>query len=215
MTKRRPISKRLRFEILNRDGFRCQYCGANADAAGLHIDHIIPVARGGTNAKWNLLTACQPCNSGKSDSEMNRVTVAEWVVTAKNYKFSYERGYPEMFIEYEFCSLPQFRAVPISIYADRHNPELLTEIAQLTKGAILRQSESYRVWHELRSPAMQNYLDFGSYDEDSGYGPLLGFFSYAWDLVDQHDDPRECRLLEALDLGPVAALTWEQGGDHA
>lgn len=215
MTKRKPISKRLRFEVLNRDGFRCQYCGASADEAGLHIDHIIPVARGGTNAKWNLLTACQPCNSGKSDSEMNRVTVAEWMVTAMSYKFSYERGYPEMLIEYEFRSLPQFRATPISIYADRHGPELIAEIAQLTKGAILRQGETYRIWHELRSPVLETYLDFGSYDGAGDYGPLLGFFSNVEDMVAHKEDPREYRLLEALDLGPVSLLTWAQEASHA
>lgn len=64
---RKPISKRLRFEIFKRDGFQCQYCGATPPGALLHCDHIEPVSRGGTNDTDNLITACQSCNLGKSD----------------------------------------------------------------------------------------------------------------------------------------------------
>jgi hypothetical protein len=65
--KRESISKRTRFEIFKRDAFMCQYCGAGAPDAVLHIEHIIPVSRGGTSHISNLTTACQKCNSGKSD----------------------------------------------------------------------------------------------------------------------------------------------------
>lgn len=64
---RKPISKRLRFEIFKRDGFKCKYCGATNDASQLHVDHVIPVSRGGSNDPLNLVTACILCNSGKSD----------------------------------------------------------------------------------------------------------------------------------------------------
>lgn len=63
---RKSISKSLRFDVLNRDGFKCRYCGATSDMATLHIDHVLPVALGGTNDFDNLVTACAPCNLGKS-----------------------------------------------------------------------------------------------------------------------------------------------------
>lgn len=63
---RRPISKKLRFAVLSRDGFRCRYCGAGPEEQVLHIDHRVPVALGGTNDIDNLVTACLPCNLGKS-----------------------------------------------------------------------------------------------------------------------------------------------------
>lgn len=56
------IGKRRRFLVLERDGFRCRYCG---HAGELHVDHVVPVSRGGTNAIDNLVTACEPCNIGK------------------------------------------------------------------------------------------------------------------------------------------------------
>lgn len=58
---------RLRFDVLERDGFTCQYCGAKAPDAQLEVDHIVPVVRGGTNDPDNLRTACVGCNRGKGD----------------------------------------------------------------------------------------------------------------------------------------------------
>lgn len=65
--KRKSLSKKLRFEILKRDNFTCQYCGRAAPEVKLHVDHIKPVAKGGTNHHANLIAACIDCNYGKSD----------------------------------------------------------------------------------------------------------------------------------------------------
>lgn len=64
--RRAPISKRLRFEIFKRDGFRCVYCGATPVSSPLHVDHVEPVAAGGESGPENLVTACASCNLGKS-----------------------------------------------------------------------------------------------------------------------------------------------------
>jgi len=61
------IPKRMRFEVFKRDGFECVYCGATPPNVILHCDHINPVSRGGETSIDNLVTACQPCNSGKSN----------------------------------------------------------------------------------------------------------------------------------------------------
>lgn len=71
MTKRKGISKRVRFEVLKRDAFTCQYCGKVAPDVILHIDHIKPVSKGGNNGILNLVTSCQSCNSGKSNIELS------------------------------------------------------------------------------------------------------------------------------------------------
>lgn len=68
---RKAISKALRFEVFKRDSFKCQYCGAEAPSVLLHIDHIKPVAGGGTNELTNLITACMPCNLGKRDVSLD------------------------------------------------------------------------------------------------------------------------------------------------
>ena len=61
------LSKRTRFRVLTRDRFTCRYCGRSAPAVVLHIDHIHPASRGGSNDESNLVTACVDCNGSKSD----------------------------------------------------------------------------------------------------------------------------------------------------
>ena len=64
----------LRFRILERDGFRCQYCGRSPkddNSVVLHIDHIFPVSKGGTDKESNLITSCKECNLGKKDKILN------------------------------------------------------------------------------------------------------------------------------------------------
>lgn len=60
------ISKRIRFEVLKRDNYTCRYCGAKAPNAVLHVDHVMPVALGGSDKPENLVTACRDCNAGKA-----------------------------------------------------------------------------------------------------------------------------------------------------
>lgn len=60
------VSRRLRFEILRRDGHTCRYCGAKAPDVALTVDHVIPVALGGGDEPSNLIAACRDCNAGKT-----------------------------------------------------------------------------------------------------------------------------------------------------
>jgi hypothetical protein len=71
------VSKRLRYEVLRRDNHTCRYCGRAAPDVPLRIDHVIPVALGGTDEPTNLVTACQDCNSGKSSSSPDEPLVAD------------------------------------------------------------------------------------------------------------------------------------------
>lgn len=70
------VSKRLRYEILRRDSHTCRYCGASAPDAPLRVDHVTPVALGGTDTPDNLVTSCEPCNSGKSSASPDAHHVA-------------------------------------------------------------------------------------------------------------------------------------------
>lgn len=76
-TKRKPLSKKIRFEVFKRDSFTCQYCGNKAPDVVLHIDHIKPVSKGGTNALLNLVTSCRECNQGKSNRKLNDKSAIE------------------------------------------------------------------------------------------------------------------------------------------
>lgn len=61
------ISKKTRTQVLERDGFRCKFCGATAEQSQIQVDHITPKSKGGTDSLNNLATLCLDCNQEKSD----------------------------------------------------------------------------------------------------------------------------------------------------
>lgn len=72
----RTISPQLRNEILERNGFTCQLCGAGAGdpdpfnpsrKVRLHVDHIKPISQGGSDDKTNLRVLCSACNQGRAN----------------------------------------------------------------------------------------------------------------------------------------------------
>jgi 5-methylcytosine-specific restriction endonuclease McrA len=70
--ERFDVSDSLRYNIMARDKFRCVICGASSvDGVQLHIDHIIPISKGGKSVPDNLRTLCERCNIGKSDKIEN------------------------------------------------------------------------------------------------------------------------------------------------
>lgn len=68
--QRRPIGPRLRYDVLRADAFRCVLCGMSAaNGTTLHVDHIVPVSKGGTNDRDNLRALCAECNVGRGARE--------------------------------------------------------------------------------------------------------------------------------------------------
>lgn len=72
--RRRSIQVSRRFKVLERDGFRCRYCGRSAPEVKLEADHVIPKAQGGDDSMDNLITSCYDCNRGKG-SQILAVTI--------------------------------------------------------------------------------------------------------------------------------------------
>lgn len=62
------VSASLRFAVLARDGFECVYC--HSKEKPLEVDHVRPVALGGTDAPENLVAACDDCNGGKAAAHL-------------------------------------------------------------------------------------------------------------------------------------------------
>ncbi len=44
---------------------RCHYCGREVGARRLTLDHVVPLIRGGTSVRGNVVPACKDCNSAK------------------------------------------------------------------------------------------------------------------------------------------------------
>ena len=72
--RRTNVPRGLRKEVFKRDNYTCRECGAKkgdkkADGSKvvLHVDHIIPVSKGGSDMLDNLQTLCADCNLNKND----------------------------------------------------------------------------------------------------------------------------------------------------
>ena len=67
----KPISNRLRSQVLERNGYTCQMCGVgpgdtmdNGRKARLHVGHIVDRDHGGKDVLTNLRALCSQCNQG-------------------------------------------------------------------------------------------------------------------------------------------------------
>lgn len=70
--RRRRAARYTRADIFAAYGGTCAYCPADAE----HLDHVVPISKGGPDAAHNLLPACAPCNLSKSAKSL-----AEWALT--------------------------------------------------------------------------------------------------------------------------------------
>jgi predicted nucleic acid-binding Zn ribbon protein len=66
--RRREIERAY---IIERDGSRCHLCGKKCKPEEIHLDHLIPLSRGGTHAYENVRVAHAFCNLSKRDQPRN------------------------------------------------------------------------------------------------------------------------------------------------
>ena len=55
--------KAARREVLVRDNYQCQACGAVVHGKRAHVDHIVPKSKGGSDEVSNLRCLCVSCHS--------------------------------------------------------------------------------------------------------------------------------------------------------
>ncbi len=68
-TERQHIPRSLSYDVKKRDNRTCRLCGAKAPDVELHIDHIVPLSKGGETTLDNLQVLCADCNLGKGDRD--------------------------------------------------------------------------------------------------------------------------------------------------
>jgi 5-methylcytosine-specific restriction endonuclease McrA len=66
----KPLTSEEGNRILERDRFRCQYCGLDGmssfeNSLIMTVDFVYPRARKGSKDQKNLVCACRPCNTIK------------------------------------------------------------------------------------------------------------------------------------------------------
>lgn len=57
-------------QVLIRDSYTCQYCGAQITSDEATIDHVVPRSKGGRSTFENTVCACGSCNKRKADKSL-------------------------------------------------------------------------------------------------------------------------------------------------
>src|SRR5271169_1809482 len=63
----KPVTREEGIRILERDAYRCQYCGLDGlasfeNALAMSVDFVVPRARKGKKDDRNLVACCRSCN---------------------------------------------------------------------------------------------------------------------------------------------------------
>jgi len=61
-----------RVRILVRDAYTCANCGRVVSGKAAHVDHIVPLEEGGTDAEANLQVLCDEDHGRKTRGEQRR-----------------------------------------------------------------------------------------------------------------------------------------------
>ena len=142
--KVRNISNSLRFDVFQRDNHTCQYCGRKAPYVELQVDHLIPVAKDGTDDFDNLVTSCRDCNSGKSAKLIASFTKGcsreEWREELRNQRMQLleeKREKLEEVVQYwaecrNTYRLSDYDLEAIYDFIERYEPEWIKVAIQIT-----------------------------------------------------------------------------------
>lgn len=66
----RGDSTATRRRYLLKNGFRnCHWCGTRLGRHTLTCEHLVPLSKGGTHRRTNLVAACKPCNAHRGNMD--------------------------------------------------------------------------------------------------------------------------------------------------
>jgi 5-methylcytosine-specific restriction endonuclease McrA len=67
MQRRRQKPRFSKANLYVRDLYTCQYCNTPYTKHNLTLDHVLPISKGGKTSWTNIVAACGPCNTRKSN----------------------------------------------------------------------------------------------------------------------------------------------------
>jgi|TARA_B110000971_G_C19985390_1_gene489327 5-methylcytosine-specific restriction endonuclease McrA len=88
-----------RYNVKLRDLFTCQYCASSFEPQTLTLDHVLPISKGGKTSWTNIVSACRPCNTAKSN-KLNVKPLVEpyqpdyWELVAKRKTLAFTIKHP-------------------------------------------------------------------------------------------------------------------------
>ena len=62
------VKRSKRLFVLDRDNWKCHWCGALLNESTGTVDHLLPRSKWGSDHEVNLVAACSSCNKNRGDS---------------------------------------------------------------------------------------------------------------------------------------------------
>jgi hypothetical protein len=113
----RQILLATRHDVLERAEGQCHYCWLTFLDKHLVIDHVRPVARGGTGEPGNLVAACWTCNADKSDA-----LLGEWEIAPMFFGACCSRHLD--------CGLPGIAVAAVTLWPSMPAPHWIAALEQ-------------------------------------------------------------------------------------
>ena len=86
----KQLTPKIRYAVLKRDKFTCQYCGRKAPEVQLHVEHKKAVINGGANSLENLVASCATCNHGKYAEDYKEKHTDSKILIKRTYRITLE-----------------------------------------------------------------------------------------------------------------------------
>lgn len=80
-------------QVIQRDGLACHLCGIDVDPRNWHLEHVIPLALGGTDCLDNAAVAHPSCNLAKSDSWAGSLNTDRFDAALVAYRKAHKKSY--------------------------------------------------------------------------------------------------------------------------
>jgi hypothetical protein len=166
------VSKKTRFEIFKRDGFRCQYCGKYPPDVMLEVDHIQPKSKKGSDDINNLVTSCFDCNRGKSNRELsaipNSLVLNSEILAEKEAQY---KEYKKLISKINNRIKAEFKEV-VEVFETYYYPKTLTEKFKKTSLKLfIEKLNIIEVVNSMESACMK----FESVDREKVYVNNVGW----------------------------------------
>lgn len=172
---RKTLPKKTRFEVFKRDSFTCQYCGKSAPEVILEVDHIIPVAEGGTDDVFNLITSCRDCNRGKGKRMLSDHTTIE-KQKAELDALNEKREQLEMMVEWreELMSLTEKEVDLMEDAIYSVSGYELSDTGRLNSKKLLRQFDIAEILEAIDIAFSRYYREQNSYYFNQAFNKIGG-----------------------------------------
>ena len=150
-----PVPDSIRYNVLKRAGGKCELCGCSAKERPLHVDHILPRSKLGSNDMDNLQALCEKCNLAKSnrdDADFRQLAketrqagcvfcsddIKKRTIETNGSVFVIEDKYP---VTKGHCLIIPFRHTPDYFSLSEVERQESTELARYLKNKIQREDE--------------------------------------------------------------------------